>query len=1180
MPRYLLPPQALFLLLVAWVLGAIPASGESPLERDFRQPPLEARPWVYWFWLNGNITSNGITADLEAMKRVGIGGVLIMEVDQGAPVGPVDFMSPQWRALFQHVHQEARRLGLEVNMNNDAGWNGSGGPWIRPEQAMQEVVWSEVTVEGPQKFQGQLPQPPTKAGYYRDISVMAFPTTDDYRIPDFESKAGFQTRGRPKPGNDVDSEKQIITSASIKNLTRQTDAQGKLTWEVPAGNWTIVRFGHTCTGVENAPAPASGRGLECDKLSAEGIRANFAGMMAPLVADNGGHSASAGLVATHIDSWENGSQNWSPKMREEFRARRGYDLFAYFPVLTGRVVENEQVSERFLRDVRQTISELIIDNYAGQMRELAHAAGLRFTVEAYGGPCDAIPYAGRSDEPMGEFWTPDHMAIETCKGMASAGHIYGKRIIGAEAFTSGNQERWLEHPALLKPHGDLAFCEGINRFVFHRYALQPWAEERVPGMMMGPWGQHYERTQTWWEWTAEWHTYLARCQYLLRQGHYVADICYVQPETPPQGPGNHPRRGYSWDECTAEAVIDRMSFQNGYLTLPDGMRYRLLALPSSTTMTPELLRKVRSLVEAGALVLGPKPVASPSLSGYPQCDSEVKMLAGHLWGDEGENMNRFGAGHVAWSRHFASPEALLSACGLQPDFTSSQPLRFIHRRAGEMDLYFVANSQRAAFTATCNFRVAGKVPELWWPHNGRSERAAVWQSQGGVTQVAIPFEACGSVFVVFRDAAPAGDPVVQVLRNGASLLSAKVEPPPRIEVIKATYGVPGDAAHTRDVRVQVQQLLDSGLTCFAVRTIAESGDPAYGTVKTLAVDYEVQGQRGHVAGTDPEMVYFQRQPMSVHVVKARYGLLDDPARTRDVRAKLQALLDSGHAEFRVAAMADGDDPAFGIVKTLEVEFVLDGKPYQWSGHDPDLVELAAYTAPIPTPVEVRCDAQGNSILRASEPGQYEWVTASGKKSAVRIDSFPAPKLLTGPWRVEFQPKRGAPKAAVLDQLISWSQHPDPGVKYFSGEAVYQQKFTVPAEMRAKDTQVLLELGSVQVMAEVQLNGKTLATLWRPPYLVDITGALKNGENQLRIRVVNLWPNRLIGDEQLPADCERNNDGTLKQWPDWVQAGRPSPTGRITFADWRLWNKNDALQESGLIGPVTLRAVKQLAAAAP
>ena len=163
---------------------------EVSLEQGFRQPPDSARPWVYWFWLNGNITREGITADLEAMHRVGIGGGLIMEVDQGAPVGPVDFMRPKWRELFRHVHAEANRLGLEINMNNDAGWNGSGGPWVKPEQAMQEVAWTETAVAGPQHFEGVLPQPHATADFYRDIAVQAIPAVGDYRIP------GYRPEGR------------------------------------------------------------------------------------------------------------------------------------------------------------------------------------------------------------------------------------------------------------------------------------------------------------------------------------------------------------------------------------------------------------------------------------------------------------------------------------------------------------------------------------------------------------------------------------------------------------------------------------------------------------------------------------------------------------------------------------------------------------------------------------------------------------------------------------------------------------------------------------------------------------------------------------------------------------------------------------------------------------------------
>ena len=1147
------------------------------LDRGFREPPPEARPWVYWFWLNGNITREGITADLEAMKRVGVGGVLIMEVDQGAPVGPVDFMGNQWRELFRHVHTEARRLGLEVNMNNDAGWNGSGGPWIKPEQSMQEVVWTETEVTGPRRFEGELSQPESTAGFYRDISVLAFPAVGDYRIPGIESKAAFQRRGAGKAATVDLSPDMILRRETITDLTERMDPSGKFTWDVPAGRWTVVRFGHTSTGVENAPAPKTGRGLECDKLSKEGIEANFAGMMAKLVADTGIRPGQSkpGLVATHIDSWENGSQNWTAKMREEFRQRRGYDLLSFLPVMTGRVVGSLETSERFLWDLRRTISELVIENYAGHMRQLAKAAGMRFTVEAYGGPCDAIAYGGRSDEPMGEFWTPNG-AIETCRGMASAGHVYGKRIIGAEAFTSGGGERWLEHPAILKSHGDRAFCEGINRFVFHRYAMQPWTDGRRPGMTMGPWGQHYERTQTWWEWTPAWHTYLSRCQYMLRQGLFVADICRVQSEAPPQGFGYYDRNGYDWDECGTEVVLTRMAVKDDRIVLPDGMSYRVLALPWSQTMTPELLRRVKELVQAGATVIGPKPSASPSLCGFPQCDEEVKSLAAELWGDadgQGVKEHRLGKGRVIWSD---SPEKVLANLNVPADFTAGQPLRCIHRRADDAEIYFVANLQPYGFTTTCSFRVAGRIPELWWPDSGRTERAAMWQEKDSRTHVVVPFEASGSVFVVFREHTRESGGVVLVKRDGKELLSAAPAPPMRIVVRKALYGVLDDPARTRDVTAKVQYKADMGEFNFLASAMAAGDDPAPGIVKTLTADYEIEDRPFHVKAQDPIMIHLSREAVNVTIQEARYGVLDDPKRTRDVREKVQRLVDSGESSFKVALMAQGDDPAYLVVKTLEIDYLQDGKQLRLTGTDPETIDFSPVVAPPKPAVIVRSDGGGRVSLETCEPGEYEVVAASGRVRHIAVKAVQPTLEVSGPWQVRFAPGCGAPAEVTLDTLISWSAHSDPGIKYFSGEATYTRTLTLPREMLAKGRRLYLDLGRVQALAEVKLNGRTLSMLWKPPFVVDIADVAKAGENKLEVRVVNLWPNRMIGDEHLPDDSERNDNGTLKKWPQWLLDGKPSPTGRFTFTSWRLWKKDEPSLESGLLGPVTVKAAAEVA----
>jgi len=1171
---------ALAALSLAWTTGRTvaaegpPEAAASPLEQGFLNPPDSARPWVYWFWLNGNITREGITADLEAMKRVGIGGVLIMEVDQGSPVGPVAFVGPKWRELFRHVVAEAGRLGLEVNMNNDAGWNGSGGPWIKPEESMQKVVWSEAGFEGPKHVEAVLPQPASVAGYYRDIAVLAFPSPGDFRIPNIQVKAAYQT-GQAGPAAQKELAPQmVIDRGKIIDLTARMDGGGRLVWDAPPGQWTVLRLGHTCTGVQNSPAPASGRGLECDKLSKEGVEANFNGMMAKLIADVG-PAAGKALAATHVDSWENGSQNWTARMREEFQKRRGYDLLPFLPVMSGRVVGSLEVSERFLWDLRRTISELVVENYAGHLHDLARRHGMRFTIEAYGSPCDHLPYAGQCDEPMGEFWVGGG-AMETCRGMASAAHVYGKPIVGAEAFTAADQERWRDHPATIKALGDQAFCEGINRFVFHRYAMQPWLDRR-PGMTMGPWGTHYERTQTWWELTSAWHQYLARCQFLLRQGRFAADLCYLEPEDSPQGFHDHPREGYGWDQCCPEVVLTRMTVKDGRLVLPDGMSYRVLVLPDQRTMTPALLRKVKELVQAGATVIGPRPLRSPSLSGHPECDAEVRRLADEVWGNcDGQSVreHRLGRGRVVWG---PAPEKVLAESGLKPDFVSGARLRYIHRQVDGTHIYFVSNPAPHEVTTTATFRASGKAPEFWWPESGHIEPAAMFRQQEGTTSVLLTLGPSGSAFVVFRSAAGQSDPAVAVARDGKPVCSV-AESALKAVVLKAVYGVPDDPKKSRDVREKVQRKVDAGETSFPVAEMAAGDDPAMKAVKTLVVDYTIGDRRFTVKGQDGDAIQLSGDAVKIAVQKAIYGVLSDPKRTRDVRAKVQRLADAGESSFQVARMAAGDDPAFGIVKTLVLEYTIGGSRVTATGTDPETILLAPPEKSHRV-AEVRRGPDGRLSVEAWQPGQYEVQLASGRVHRVAAPELP-PQEITGPWNVLFPADGGAPRELTLDRLISWTGRPEADVKHFSGTATYRKTFVAPPNAIGRGRRCYLDLGGVHEFAQVKLNGKDLGVLWKPPFRVDVTGVLTTGENQLEVRVTNLWPNRLIGDEQLPEDSQRNPDGTLKEWPKWLQDGRPSPAGRRAFTTWRLWKKGDALLESGLVGPVRLVPTQQVSLPRP
>jgi hypothetical protein len=511
--------------------------------------------------------------------------------------------------------------------------------------------------------------------------------------------------------------------------------------------------------------------------------------------------------------------------------------------------------------------------------------------------------------------------------------------------------------------------------------------------------------------------------------------------------------------------------------------------------------------------------------------------------------------------------------GIRPDFTSRDRLRFIHRRAQGTEIYFVANPAPHEVTAAATFRASGKTPEFWWPDTGRIEPAAMFHPQGDSTRVLLTLGPSGSVFVVFHEAAQGGDSAVALARDDVPLYSID-QPAPKILVEKAVYGVPNDPTRTRDVRGKVQAKVDAGDASFPVADMAVGDDPAFHTVKTLAVEYTIGKKRFAVKAQDGEPIHLSDEAVKIHVQKAVYGVLDDPKRTRDVRAKVQRIADAGESSFQVARMAAGDDPAYGIVKTLVLEYLIGGKRVTATGTDPETILLVS-SEPSQRVAEIRRGPDGQLCVETWQPGQYEVRLSSGQNRRVTVGGLPAPLEIAGPWEVSFPAPNSAPQKVTFPQLISWSGVADNGVKYFSGTATYRKTFAVPSDALSKQRRLDLDLGDVQAIAHVKLNGKDLGVFWKPPFRADVTDAFKPGENQLEVRVTNLWPNRLIGDEQLPEDSQRNPDGTLKAWPQWLQEGIPSPTGRQTFTSWRLWKKTDALLDSGLLGPVRLVPVQQI-----
>jgi hypothetical protein len=915
------------------------------------------------------------------MKAKGFGGALICDAggaeqdgNEPVPHGPT-FLSPQWRELYKHTLREGERLGLELSLNILSGWN-LGGPMVKAEDAAKKLVWSETRAAGPVKFSAKLPEPKNRDGFYRDLFTVAYRLRSVSGSTSPAAAKALDSRQAPPPGN-INGRRPLQSweqkalhkamafsapdtspllrdipatpgeadaqTSDVIDLTAKLDPNGVLSWDIPEGSWEILRFGCTIGDHAYVSTCSDGwKGYAVDALDQQAFQRYWDAVVEPLIAD-AGPLAGRSLKYLHTDSWEVEVVNWTPTLRDEFRHRRGYDLLPYLPAIAGRIVDSRPVSNRFLQDFRRTIGDMAAENHYGSFLTNAHRQGLLIHPESGGPhavPIDAQQCLGWNDMPMSEFWAWSwrHRIGDSnrffVKQPAAAAHTYGRRITAAEGFTTIGphwQETIWDN---LKPAFDKALCEGLNMLFWHAFVCSP-KEMGMPGQQYFA-GTHFNPNTTWWPKSGPFLAYINRCQWMSQQGQFAADVCYFYGDHVPNfaqlksSDPAHILPGYDYDVISAEALISRMTVKNGRLTLPDGMSYRLLVLPDRALISLPVLRKLKELVANGATVIGPKPVEASGLTGYPQCDAEVAALAGEIWGDcDGRSVKEhaFGNGRIVWG---LTARELLLSCGVKPDFAVAgvQPdamIDYIHRTAGDTEIYFVANRSNRWENAHCSFRVSGKAPEIWNAVTGERQFAQAYEEKDGVTTLPLEFTPCGSTFVVFRE------------------------------------------------------------------------------------------------------------PSSKH-----------PAQARSNSIKLEPC------------------------------------------------------------------------------GE-----------------------LSGPWTVRFDPKWGGPASTLFDTLASWTTMPDPGIKYYSGSASYEKGFDTPTGFNAKGGRLWLDLGDVRQLAEIQVNGKSMGIVWAPPFRVDITDALLPTGNKLVVEVVNFWPNRIIGDQSLPAK------------------------DRFTQTNIRKLVKDTPLMESGLLGPVRL-----------
>jgi len=1012
-------------LLLAQTVS-VTAADEKGLESGFANPPNKYRSKVLWFWSNGSLSKEAATAELESMSRVGLGGGKIFNV--GGPEGPVRFASPEWYEIFAHSLREATRLGLELSMNMTEGFCAAGGPWITPEMSMQHVVWSETQVTGGKRISITLERPddgPIKAktlklkdvGYYKDYRVLAVPQVAADQITHLGVKKGLrdhhdknEVANKKTKENSVKAS-DLIPLKNVVDLTDKMDKDGKVNWNAPAGKWTILRMGSASTGACTRPGNEKTRGLEADKFSRKAVKLHFDSLCKPLL-EMDGVKPGENLAYFAVDSWEADGQNWSPVLAAEFEKRRGYSLYPYMPVLTGRVVESVEVSERFLQDFRRTIGDCVHDNFFGYLVELCAEYNMSFGSEPFSRAAfDGMEIVEAIGHPCATFWNrgSHYRAYKEGKWAASAAHVLGGKKVTSEAFPAGRWDAaWVHYPWTYKWLADYAYTAGVNEMGFHCTAFHPWDDKPIhkPGMVFKYWGSQYSRNNTWWEQGVAWQKYQSRCQYMLQNGEFQGEALFMTPEVIPGLEGStRPDLplGYDFDQVSAKLVRDQLIVEDGMILAPSGLKYHLLALPKMSEISVPLLKKIQKLVaDGGTVLVSSKPVTAPGLSNYPATENEVKKISAELWQNlDGKKVTEvsYGKGKLYWGiaavevlqKKGVEPDVIVEAEGdteFQSSYQGKLPINYIHRYTPEADYYFVASSLEETASGLLSFRISGKQPEFWYPDSGRIEKCAVYEEKDGRTIIPMVFDPAAAYFVVFRDKVKAA-PVTQVSLNGTVALST-----------------------------------------------AKRINPLSDTKKF-----------------------------------------------------------------------------FKTGGTLEIE------------------------------------------------------TADGKRLKEMIAAEKSISLDTD-WMVSFDGV-GAPEARRFDKLMPWNESDEELLRYFSGTGIYKKTINVK---KSEGEETWLDLGSVEVIATVLVNGKEIAIEWKPPFLTEITDAVKNGKNEIEIQVANLWGNRLIGDEQYPDDIGFSGSGVLGKLPEWFVEDKPRPQpGRKTFTTCGYYSKEDPLRPSGLLGPVSLIA---------
>jgi hypothetical protein len=771
----------------------------SIMRERFLNPAGTARPKVYWWCLNGNIDTARAKEEMIAMKNAGIGGFDLFEIgvpkqDVMIPAGPA-FLSDESLKIIGFVVKEAGKLGLTVGLNLASSWN-AGGSWVKPEHAGKSLYYSKTGIKGNSEVQR---------------IILPFP---EVSLPESSLVGGtgkqmipFRSDGRPEYYEEVavlaipaDIKSNSLDTSRVINITGYFDAKNDiLTWNAPAGSWEIHRYVCSNSGQQLVLPSRYSAGLTIDHFDSTAVRSHLMYIISRLMPVTGDFRKTA-LKSFYLASYEARGFVWTSTLPSEFKKVNGYDIYKSLPSLFNPELFSREHSRKLQADFRKTLSELMINNLYKNARRICNSYGLKINCEAggpgyplYNGPSEPLRALGALDIPRGEFWVnhsryyPDSNRkdsidiMRVVKEVSAASHIYGRRIAEEESFTSF--QHWQEGPFDIKPFGDRAFCEGMNRVVFHGFSHNP-AGTGFPGIVYHA-GTHFNDKRVWWPMAKPFIDYISRISYIAQTANFISDVLFYYGDRLPNAVNAKNTHftagaGYDYEVVNTEILLNNVTVRQGKLVLSTGAQFSILVLDKEETINPAVLIKLDELARQGAIILGAKPerVAESAGKTYPK--TRIDALLNNLWSDitdpakaVAEKKGKIFSG--------LSPSEMLNALQIPPDFTctgkESPVIDFIHYNNAGLDFYLVRNTTDHWISKLCGFRQQLKVPAIWNPVTGETVPVTVYKQAGKYIDVPVSLAPYGCYFIVFRNAPSAPlytdisaennePPLIEFTRNG------------------------------------------------------------------------------------------------------------------------------------------------------------------------------------------------------------------------------------------------------------------------------------------------------------------------------------------------------------------------------------------------------------------------------